>query len=256
MDIDTERETVLKIEELIQAKDFGQICFEVGKFIEKVASEIYLNMNNANPKSAKTAIDSLIEKRLVSRPLGFKLHVIREMRNVEAHNLPYSITSTDAQIAVDALNQTIEWLHQGNLAREWQEIHESFNEGASLIQHPTSNIDDRTALTSVFNIYMALERAVHLKIKTLNLEAKRMSFFSSVELLAKHGVDVRSNSWRQLVEMRNKLAHSRASDPSPKELYSLLKRLLPELHEVLTKLNPLDDKSGNAADYPQVHSKL
>ncbi|MGH7381737.1 MAG: HepT-like ribonuclease domain-containing protein [Candidatus Methylomirabilales bacterium] len=257
MNIDAEREIVSKVEDLIQSKNFGQICFEAGKFIETVASEIYFEMNGSNPKTAKAAIDFIVERKLISRPLGYKLHVVREMRNVEAHDLPYLITSADAKLAIETLNQTIEWLHQGNLAREWQEIYELFSEGESMIQHSASKIDNEIPFTLIFNIQRALERAIGLKIKSLGLEVKSTGFFSSVELLAKHGIDVKSTAWRDFVGLRNRFAHSDAFDsPSPEEVYRLLKSSLPELREILIKLNPLDNRIKDASECPQINSTL
>jgi hypothetical protein len=246
LDIEAERQTVVKIEEFLRQRDFNKVCFESGKFIEDVAVQIYNDIQGSQPRSAKVAIDFLIDKELVSRPLGFKFHVARELRNVEAHSLPYPITAEDVAIAIDSLNRMIEWLHQGNLLRDWQTIIKNFEEGVELLcQHGKDEI-----MKSVRMIYGSLHDALDLKIRSLKLDAHRQDFFSSVQLLAKHGLDVRSEAWKTLTMMRNELAHG--SSGSPEFELGPLRLILPDLRDILKRLNPLDQNAATIVDYPQV----
>ena|GEM_PF-7090005 len=258
MDSDLENKVVLKVEALIDARDFGQICFEVGRFIETVASELYFDLKGAQSKSAKAALDFLIVHRLISPPLGYKLHSVREMRNVEAHRLPYSITQSDARLAVDVLNQTIEWLHQGNLAREWREICDLFNwsETCDLLTWELGESHEISGHVLIMKTHNALERAVNLRMSSLGLDKSAKGFFSSVELLAEHGIDVKSTAWRVLVSLRNRIVHDGPNYMDDEESLMQLKKLIPELREVLMKLNPLAERNKDAGDYPQVHSSM
>jgi uncharacterized protein YutE (UPF0331/DUF86 family) len=258
LDSEIENKVVLKVELLINDRDFGQICFEVGRFIETVSSALYFDLKGARSKNAKAALDFLIDQQLISRPLGYKLHSVREMRNVEVHGLPYPITQSDARLAVDTLNQTIEWLHQGNLAREWTEICELFNwnETCDVLNLRVGHTEEVNADVLILKTHRALEKAVDLRMRSLGLDKKAKGFFSSVELLAEHGIDVKSTAWRELVSLRNRIVHDGPHYLPPNERLLQLKKLIPELREVLMKLNPLEARNKDAGDYPQVHSPL
>lgn len=244
INIDVEREVVAEVEKSILCKNYEDVCYEIGKFIENITSDIYYDNTNSQPKNAKIAIDFLINKEIISRPLGFKLHVVRELRNVVVHNLPYKITLIDARASVDTLNQTIGWLHQEYLAQKWYLIVKRFDEAEKLLLSDYSNSDENQTHSKINNViimvYSALEEALSLKKISLNLQINDCeNIFSNVELLAKHGINVRSNSWEKLTNMRNRMVHGTNLGNTNTKIESL-NFLLPDLRTVLKTLNPLD----------------
>jgi hypothetical protein len=67
--------------------DFPELCFEAGIFLEAFVIEINLHCLLGYPRDFKAGVDSLIERGTIPSPLGYKLHVIREPRNVKPHFL-------------------------------------------------------------------------------------------------------------------------------------------------------------------------
>jgi hypothetical protein len=259
MDIEAEREVAAKVEMHIRNADCEMVCFEIGRFIEGVAGEIYFSTVGSHARNAKTAIDLLIDDRLIPRPLGYKLHVVRELRNVVAHKLPYSIAPADAVLCINALNQTIEWLHQGKLAKDWIEVVDRFEEGEKTLLYIPDELPHEYwggtprswLVTAIPLLYDSLKAALDLKIEALGLEGERTSFFSSVELLAEHGIDVRSEAWVLLTNQRNVLAHHLSLPRNVMRRCRLLKAKLPELKRILRILNPFNEREC-VVDYPQV----
>lgn len=249
-DISDERIAVAKIEQAICDNDFGRACFEAGKFIENAANKIHQDVTGLQAKNAKEAIDFLIYRMLISRPLGFKLHVARELRNAEAHKLPYQITLNDMATAVDAVNRLIEWLHQGELTRKWQSITTNFEDAVEAYLDPSLKHRD----FGILHMQNAMARAVVLKLSSLGLYSEREGekFFSLVERLVENGVNVRSQAWGHLVKMRNHLVH-RMDEAFA---YDLTEEEIEELRKVLDRLTPLPAGLENGLDYPQVKFQI
>ena len=67
--MDVERATVVEVERAICKRDYGRVCLEAGKFIEKAAAEIHIDIRGKKPRNAKVAIDVLMEEKLILKAL-------------------------------------------------------------------------------------------------------------------------------------------------------------------------------------------
>ena len=253
-DLESEKKVVNEVEQFFKENKLEKVCFEIGKYIEALAKEIYVKQHQRQPRNAKVAIDFLIEKKIIDRVTGQKLHVVRTFRNVVAHNLPYRITCIDAEFSIETLNQTIVWNHQGNIAYEWEETKSHFEEGEQYISNNNLNKKNiRKTTQAIRLLFDSLKSATDLKIRHLGIEGTKVQFPSSVKLLLANGIDVRSKAWTKLSRIRNIDAHDVGDGYiGSKRWETDLKAIIPELRNVFLKLDPSISNSNMTTQYPQV----
>lgn len=250
MDVNTENinKLVEQIEDYTLNEDYSSVCFEVGRFIENIASDIYFKKHNIYPKNAKESIEFLIRDKIIHRILGYRLHVIRELRNSAAHpDESYEISQKDARDSVETFNEIIKWLDQDKLAWEWNQIIEEFEIGAEPLS--TQHLNTGEILRCVNLIESALRKAIDLKMKTLKI--KKESSKSTIEIFALHGIDLRSPEWVKFTRNRSIIMHGGIEYYNRSFTQEELQKLLPELKHILNLLNPLDKKDTNI-NCPQI----
>ena len=79
-DFPKQRHITEQVENALQKSDTNQVCRDVGPCIEKVVLAIYVNETRTRPRNMKVAIDFVMDRAFVSRPLGAKMHLVRELR--------------------------------------------------------------------------------------------------------------------------------------------------------------------------------
>jgi hypothetical protein len=229
-----EQDAIRKVEEAISNNKMAEACQEAGKLIEKIAFARYVETEGSKTRYASTAIDYIMKNHLIPRPLGAKMHLVRELRNVAAHGLEYPIDRPDAVLAESILKQVVAWLHGEKLREDWQKIEREFEDGVRSLSKKGSVLDPRW----LAKIYNAMEEAVSLKIYSLGCAvAAKANLFSKLDILSDAGIDARSLDWEALVELRSMDYHG-GSKPGD---YSRLKRLaanIDELRKVLQRLQP------------------
>jgi hypothetical protein len=222
---------------------FPEVCLEAGIFLEQFVTEINLRCLLGFPRDFKTGVDSLIERQTISRPLGYKLHVVRELRNVKAHQLPYLITISDAWIAVHAVNQLVAWNHLERPGAEWTTLSNRFEEAYRVLSSESSTASDST--NAMMTLAETLNNAAVLKAESLDRKpGNRFELWSAVALLAKRGLPVRSGAWGKLASHYAEVRHGRPANPNA------IKPLLPKLRQTLQTLIP--DARGSRPEYPQL----
>jgi hypothetical protein len=244
-----EPEVVALVERLTAAKDYGAACIEVAVFVEKVTCQAFLDLTGAEPKNAAHAIDSLMSKGLLPRLLGYKLHAVREARNAKMHGHPYTVSAEDARLAVDALNQLLEWSRGGEMAAPWRTLVKEFAEHERLLLSPAAENPDQLRY-AVMGLHRVLYSAIFLKVKSLGLREGRGDLFSLVSLLKGHGIDVSCAGWGLLTEAATEYVHPRHT-PSPVNA-TWLRHSLPDLRRVLSMLRPPGAGEGGTGACPQV----
>jgi hypothetical protein len=248
---DIKKETALieEVEKAFEARKFDQVCKIVGKFIEAIATTIYSDAKGAKPKNAKAAMDFIMDNKLVPRPLGAKMHVVRELRNVEAHNLPYNITEDDAKLAYKVFNDVKAWVNKEDLAREWRMILLMFNRAELSMKGPTNfNIFFSKTLPA---LHSAFDRAVILRLRSLGIESKPTDdLFLRLKRMARHGFDLRNPAWRDLVDLRNYGYHDRGGDPTSR--VESIRSQMGELRKALERLDPLQQGKREHGSIPSV----
>ena len=101
--LEEESLTLDKVHDAVKSEDWPRVCKEVGVIIEMVALARYAESQQARPKNPHVAMDFITNNKLIPRPLGAKMHLVRELRNVASHpndpnRLPYVITKDDASV--------------------------------------------------------------------------------------------------------------------------------------------------------------
>lgn len=254
LDLKSQKAAVDAVEVAIKRSRYGDVCLEVAKFVESVASRVHIEERGAEARNAKAAIDYLIDSRLIDRPLGFKLHVVRELRNEKAHNPSCSIGKDDALLAGATLNAFLAWVNGANMAREWNVLAQRFESvERNLASRPTYE-----SLKPAIDTHRILVEAVDLKLRSLGIQGERRGLFDGIELLAKNGLDVRSKTWRDLVTIRNNVGHGFPPEAEIASILAFVKQAIPELRGTLEALRPVVGRRAVQSRYPKVifHEKV
>jgi len=190
-----ERKAIEAVLEAIANNDWPKVCEDSGKLVEKIAIARYVEVQGSRPKNARAAIDFIMDNRLIARPLGAKMHLVRELRNVAAHRGNYQIDREDAAMAERICKQVVAWLHGEKLKEDWHKIIREFDAGVRSL-HAKAGTNDSRGLSQIYN---AMEEAVSLKIYSLGLPIEpRASFFSKLDVLSDAGIDAR---WLQILDI-------------------------------------------------------
>jgi hypothetical protein len=244
--VDVEKLTLNNVNDALHSEDWPRVCKVVGGFIELVAVARYGEFQRTKPKNLRVAIDFIMDNDLIARPLGAKMHLVRELRNIEAHRLSYPISKDDAKISEQILMDLISWMHGDKLRESWNKIVKMFESGEALLNsgelRSSEELPDPMAIPSlaVRRLQDALHEAIDLKLYSLGIAwTPQTNLFSKIERLIKVGIDARSEAWRDLVARRSFDAH--AKEPSARE--ATLEHLrfqdkLIELRKVLFTLQP------------------
>src|SRR5690242_11255480 len=104
-DIANEKNVARNVREALLAEDYDRVCFVAGRFAEETAVKLYMELNASRPRNAKTVIDYITDNA-VPRPLGAKMHVIRELRNGVAHKFKLEITESEEVVSVPTYQVT------------------------------------------------------------------------------------------------------------------------------------------------------
>jgi hypothetical protein len=249
-DVPKQQQIAQQVEKALQNRDSDQACRDVGLCIEKIVLAMYVSERRARPKNMKVAIDFVMDKALVPRPLGAKMHLARELRNIAVHGLAYDIGLDDAQYAFRCMAELFSWINKDELRKEWLSIVGSFDEAerdlAALLQDVPNDIESshnfEFRLASIVGcLYRALDQAADIKLHSLgdNLSGRGKTVFSRVTRLAYFKIDVRSPAWQALVTVRNHITHSSPGTDGP-HLARLVYALLADLRDVLHRLSPLN----------------
>ncbi len=242
-DEESEAEIMRTLVRLAADAHLPEVCLEAGIFLEQFVTEINLHCLLGFPRDFKSGIDSLIERQTISRPLGYKLHVVRELRNVRAHQLPYLITIGDAWIAVHVVNQLVAWNHLERPSAEWTTLSNRFEEASRVLSSGSGTTWDRTK--AMMTLAETLNNAAVLKAESLDRKpGNRFELWSALALLAKCGLPVRSGAWGKLAAHYAEVKHELTANPDA------IKPLLPELRQTLQTLSP--DARGSGPEYPQL----
>jgi uncharacterized protein DUF4145 len=261
MDQQAEIELFDKLTKLVVTGKAGEICSEIGKFIEAVIIHECTKTTAKKPKNTKEAIDTLAKEEVISSTLAAKLHVVRTLRNAHIHELTnktlqtshlYQPTKADARFSAEILNEFLSWMYEEKITVEWNHITKQFARCEQLLGK-----GDNTVFIVVGEAYAALRHALELKMRSLGLKPQN-DLASGIEVLLRHGVDVRSEAWKRLAVMRMHAVHG-----SPQQ-YNALRQswpsfateMLPDLRQVLSKLNPLDHSKRNDLNCPRVPSEV
>jgi hypothetical protein len=235
--LEEEKLALNNVSDAVGSQDWPRVCKEVGGFVEMLAVAAYTEAQSRKPKNLKIAIDFLMDDRWVPRPLGAKMHLARELRNVEAHRLAYLITADDAKVARQIFMDVIAWIHGDKTREQWHEIVDLFESGAKSLKSAPDQLPKATPWDAVLRLYISLEGALNLKLQSLGIPSgSRENLFSRLERIIGAGIDVRSSAWRDVVAIRNTLAHP---PPYPSEEdWMRVRSQLGELREILLKLQP------------------
>ena len=244
-----------KLTKLIGPVSFGEICSEIGKFVEAVTINECWKETRRTPRNTKEAVDSLAAAAIISATLAAKLHVVRTLRNAYIHELTnevaetnvYRPTKADARFAVQILNEFLTWLHEEKVEAEWNRLLKKFQRELRLVDQKAIRPSDLVGVA-----YNVLRDAIELKLRSLGLKPV-FDITSGIESLLKHGIDVRSEAWKKLAILRVYQAHG---TPQHEELlrseHMIEHDILPELPQVLAKLNPLRRSESEQRNCPQV----
>jgi hypothetical protein len=246
---DVKKETALieQVKKSFETRQFDQVCKIVGKFIEAIATTIYSDAKGAKPKNAKAAMDFIMDSKLVPRPLGAKMHVVRELRNVEAHNLPYVITEDDAKLAYNIFNDVKSWVNKEELAREWKMIISMFNRAELRMNGRTNHSMFFSKILPA--LHSAFDRAVILRLRSLGIESKPTDdLFLRLKRLARHGFNLRNPAWRNLVDLRNHGYHDGGGDLASR--IEAMRSQMGELRKALERLDPLQQGKPERGSTP------
>jgi hypothetical protein len=255
MEQQVESELFDKLITLTRAENFGEICSEIGKFVEAVTINECAEATGKRATSTKEAIDNLAKSVIISPVLATKLHLVRALRNARIHELTdqvantdqtYRATKSDARLAVQVLNEFLSWLYEERIAMKWKEALSRF-QACEKAFAATGSCDVSLA-------YWILRDALELKLRSLGIKT-RGDLTYGIEVLLERGIDVRSEAWKRLATLRVYDAHG------TQEQHQVLQRertvnMLPELQQVLSKLNPLRSANRGNVECPQAPSEI
>jgi hypothetical protein len=113
--LEEEKLTLDKVHDAARSEDWPRVCKESGALIEMVALARYAESQKTRPGKPHMAIDFIMNNKLIPRPLGAKMHLVRELRNIASHprdpnRLPYVITKQDAKFSKQILIDVISWM--------------------------------------------------------------------------------------------------------------------------------------------------
>jgi hypothetical protein len=252
-DLPKQQQITRRIETALRAGDSNGVCRDAGLCIEKIVLGVFVYSERRRPRNMKVAIDFVRDKAFVSKPLGAKMHLVPELRNLAVHDPDYAISMDDARYAFRCLAELFSWINRDQIRDEWQSIVSEFERAErelSAIMQAASNVGktlrlDLHALPAVLaRLYVTLDRAAEIKLRTLgdHLSGSARSVFSRVNSLAGYGIDVRSPAWRDLVAARAEFVHSSPDNlGSIRHLAVSVHRQLADLKNVLIRLSPFDD---------------
>jgi hypothetical protein len=125
--VEDENSTMDKVQDAVGSEDWPRVCKEIGAITEMMAQARYAESQNAMPKNFHLAIEFIMNNKLIPRPLGAKMHLVRELRNVASHpkdptRLPYVITKDDARITEQILMDLLSWIRSDKLREDWNNI--------------------------------------------------------------------------------------------------------------------------------------
>jgi hypothetical protein len=128
-----------------------------------------------------------------------------------------------------------------------------WNEALSRFQRCEESFAE-TGSCNVSLAYWVLSDALELKLRSLGIKS-RGDLTYGIEVLLERGIDVRSEAWKRLATLRVYDAHG------TDEQQEILQRersvnMLPELQQVISKLNPLRSANRGKVEYPQAPSAI
>ena len=248
-----------KIRRAIELGEIDRACFEAGQFTERTAVKLFTELNAAPPKNAKAAIDFIMYNGVVSRPLGAKLHFVRELRNSVVHNFKfelssnedlvsvpaYKVTHEDASLCLSILSDLVRWISEDEIATEWALITAIFDQVKQSLDTDTNFDNDnsennpKTDLEAVlFRLYDGLDSALSLKLHSIGVDGIHGGLLYKIKQLEQAGIDVRSSAWRDFANYMNYARHSMSEWESTLKAARFVKANWSEFLSISAKLNP------------------